>query len=168
MAMSRLPVFVWADKMVIRVPRFIWGVVYLLKTICFSRHIQTTENEVNDVVKLIVKYKDCDVKLTAFPTGDIDEDHPAAMPDKMQGNGAAMNCNFHGMAREKQGRITVGSMVAEQAQEFADKPALIFHRRQRTYTFGELENNAREVAAGLIALGCDPQRTCGDLGAEPA
>ena len=64
-----------------------------------------------------------------------------------------MNCNFHGMAREKQGRIPVGSMVTEQAQAFADKPALIFHRRQRTYTFGELDNNAREVAAGLIALG---------------
>ena len=64
-----------------------------------------------------------------------------------------MSSVFHAQAREKQGRMTVGSLATAQAQAFADKPALLFPRRQLTYTFGELERNAREVAAGLIALG---------------
>lgn len=64
-----------------------------------------------------------------------------------------MSSVFHAQAREKQGRMTVGSLATAQAQAFADKPALLFPRRQLTYTFGELEHNAREVAAGLIALG---------------
>ena len=66
--------------------------------------------------------------------------------------GAAMNRGFHAKAREQQGRMTVGSLVAEQAQAFADKPALIFPYRRLTCTFGELNNSAREVAAALIAL----------------
>ena len=64
-----------------------------------------------------------------------------------------MSSVFHAKAREMHGQMTVGSLATAQAQAFADKPALLFPRRQLTYTFGELEHNAREVAAGLIALG---------------
>ena len=72
---------------------------------------------------------------------------------KQKGNDAAMSGVFHAKAREMHGQMTVGSLATAQAQAFADKPALLFPRRQLTYTFGELEHNAREVAAGLIALG---------------
>jgi fatty-acyl-CoA synthase len=61
--------------------------------------------------------------------------------------------DFIAKARQSQGKITVGAMLAEQAKAHAGKPALVFHHSQRSITFGELNAGAREVAAGLLALG---------------
>lgn len=64
-----------------------------------------------------------------------------------------MNQGFLAKARQNQGRLTIGGMLAEQAARFADKPAFIFHHCQTGCTFSELDHSAREVAAGLVAVG---------------
>ena len=51
--------------------------------------------------------------------------------------------------------VTVGYLLSRLSEALPDHEALVYAERPR-YTFAELDQEARTIARGLMALGVDP------------